>query len=176
MIKEDEVFKIGIFNKPHGIKGEISFTFTDDVFDRSDCDYLVCLLDGIFVPFFIEEYRFKSDSTALIKFEGIDSAEKARMFTNIPVYFPKKYVDDDDDEDDDTISSWNFFVGFKVFDKELGSLGEIEAVDESTMNVLFFINKDGKEIILPAHEEFIVDLNKKDRIITVELPDGLIDL
>ena len=44
------------------------------------------------------------------------------------------------------------------------------------MNVLFFINKDGKEIILPAHEEFIVDLNKKDRIITVELPDGLIDL
>ena len=70
----------------------------------------------------------------------------------------------------------DFFVGFKVFDKELGSLGEIEAVDESTMNVLFFINKDGKEIILPAHEEFIVDLNKKDRIITVELPDGLIDL
>ena len=59
MIKKDEVFKIGIFNKPHGVKGEISFTFTDDIFDRVECEYLVCLLDGIFVPFFIEEYRFR---------------------------------------------------------------------------------------------------------------------
>ena len=67
MIKKDEVFKIGIFNKPHGVKGELSFTFTDDIFDRVDCEYLICLLDGIFVPFFIEEYRFRSDTTALVK-------------------------------------------------------------------------------------------------------------
>lgn len=173
MIREEEVFKIGSFNKPHGIKGEISFTFTDDIFDRSECDYLVCLLDGIYVPFFIEEYRFKTDTTALIKFEGIDSAEKARMFTNIPVYFPKKYVTE---EEKDDISSWNYFVGFKVFDTKYGSLGEIVAVDESTMNVLFYINREGEEIIIPAHEEFIINLNKKERIITVELPDGLIDL
>jgi 16S rRNA processing protein RimM len=39
MIKKDEVFKIGIFNKPHGVKGEISFTFTDDIFDRVECEY-----------------------------------------------------------------------------------------------------------------------------------------
>ncbi len=173
MIREEEVFKIGSFNKPHGIKGEISFTFTDDIFDRSECDYLVCLLDGIYVPFFIEEYRFKTDTTALIKFEGIDSAEKARMFTNIPVYFPKKYVTE---EESDDISSWNYFVGFNVFDTKYGSLGEIVAVDESTMNVLFYINREGEEIIIPAHEEFIINLNKKERIITVELPDGLIDL
>ena len=173
MIREEEVFKIGSFNKPHGIKGEISFTFTDDIFDRSECDYLVCLLDGIYVPFFIEEYRFKTDTTALIKFEGIDSAEKARMFTNIPVYFPKKYVAE---EESDDISSWNYFVGFKVLDTKYGSLGEIVAVDESTMNVLFYINREGEEIIIPAHEEFIINLNKKERIITVELPDGLIDL
>ena len=56
--KEEEVYKIGLFNKPHGIHGELQFTFTDDIFDRVDCDYLICLLDGIFVPFFIEEYRF----------------------------------------------------------------------------------------------------------------------
>ena len=37
MIKKDEVFKIGVFNKPHGVKGELSFTFTDDIFDRVDC-------------------------------------------------------------------------------------------------------------------------------------------
>ena len=62
MIRKDEVYKIGILNKPHGVKGEVSFTFTDDVFDRVDCDYLICLMDGILVPFYLEEYRFRSDN------------------------------------------------------------------------------------------------------------------
>lgn len=69
MIKREEVYKIGIFNKPHGIHGELQFTFTDDIFDRVEAEYIICLLDGIFVPFFIEEYRFRSDSTALMKLE-----------------------------------------------------------------------------------------------------------
>ena len=146
MIKKDEIFKIGIFNKPHGVKGEVSFTFTDDIFDRVDCEYLVCLLDGIFVPFFIEEYRFRSDTTALVKLEGVDTAEKARMFTNVEVYFPKKYVEQDDETED--IPTWNFFIGFKVKDVRHGDLGEIVAVDDSTMNVLFAIEKDGEELLL----------------------------
>lgn len=118
MIRKEEVFKIGIINKPHGVKGEVSFTFTDDIFDRVDCDYLILLLDGILVPFFIEEYRFRSDNAALVKFEGIDTAEKARSFTNVEVYFPKKYM-----EEQDEITSWNFFVGFKVHDVHHGDLG-----------------------------------------------------
>ena len=44
MIKREEVYKIGIFNKPHGIHGELSFTFTDDIFDRVEAEYLICLL------------------------------------------------------------------------------------------------------------------------------------
>ena len=94
MIKKEEVYKIGVINKPHGIKGEVSFTFNDDIFDRVECDYLVLLLDGILVPFFIEEYRFRSDDVALVKFEGIETAERARMLTNVEVYFPKKYMDE----------------------------------------------------------------------------------
>ena len=54
MIKRDELIKIGVFNKPHGVQGELAFTFTDDIFDRSECPYVVCEIDGIFVPFFIE--------------------------------------------------------------------------------------------------------------------------
>ena len=42
MITREELIKIGRFNKPHGVKGELSFTFTDDVFDRTECPYIVC--------------------------------------------------------------------------------------------------------------------------------------
>ena len=89
MIRKEDVFRIGVINKPHGVKGEVSFTFTDDCFDRIDCPYLILLIDGIFVPFFIESYRFRSDDVALIKFERIDTERQARALSNIEVFFPK---------------------------------------------------------------------------------------
>ena len=67
MIKKEDVYKIGKLGKPHGVKGEVSMMFTDDIFDRVEADYLICLIDGILVPFFLEEYRFRSDTTALVK-------------------------------------------------------------------------------------------------------------
>lgn len=173
MIRKEEVYKIGIFNKPHGVKGELSFTFTDDIFDRVDCDYLICLLDGIFVPFFIEEYRFRSDTTALVKLDGINTAEKARMFTNVEVYFPTKFIDE---ADEPVHLSWNYFVGFRVKDIKHGELGSIVEVDDSTVNTLFVIDHDGEELLIPAQEEFIVNMDNKKKRMTVDLPDGLVNL
>ena len=66
MIKREEVYKIGVLGKPHGVKGEMQFRFTDDVFDQCDADYLVLDMEGILVPFFMEEYRFRSDEVALM--------------------------------------------------------------------------------------------------------------
>lgn len=170
MIRKEEVFKIGVINKPHGVKGEVSFTFTDDIFDRVDCDYLILLMDGILVPFFMEEYRFRSDNVALVKFEDIDTAEQARKFTNVEVYFPKKFMDEQED-----VTSWNFFIGFRVEDVHHGYLGEITDVDDTTINVLFSIEKDGEELLLPAHEEFIIDLDREKKVMKVDVPDGLIE-
>ena len=173
MIKKEEVYKIGLFNKPHGIHGELQFTFTDDIFDRVDCDYLICLLDGIFVPFFIEEYRFRSDSTALVKLEGIETAERARMFTNVEVYFPVKHAEEAEDGE----LSWNFFVGFRMEDVRHGELGEVVEVDTATVNTLFVVEQeDGEELLIPAQEEFIVEINQEKKLITVELPEGLLNL
>ena len=183
MIKKEEVYKIGLFNKPHGIHGELQFTFTDDIFDRVDCDYLICLLDGIFVPFFIEEYRFRSDSTALVKLEGIETAERARMFTNVEVYFPVKHAEEAEDGE----LSWNFFVGFRMEDVRHGELcrvvgcvgvvGVVVVVDIASVFMFFVVEQeDGEELLIPAQEEFIVEINQEKKLITVELPEGLLNL
>ena len=57
MIRRDEVYKIGKLGKPHGVKGEITFAITDDVFDRVDAEYLVLDIDGILVPFYLRRSR-----------------------------------------------------------------------------------------------------------------------
>lgn len=172
MIRKEEVYKIGIFNKPHGIHGELQFTFTDDIFDRVECDYLVCQLDGIFVPFFIEEYRFRSDSTALMKLEGIDSTERARMFTNVDVYFPVEYVEEVEAGE----LSWDFFEGFRMEDIHHGLLGEVKDVDNTTVNTLFVVDHDGEELLVPAQEAFIVEIDSENKLITVDLPEGLLNI
>lgn len=173
MIRDDEVYKIGVLTKTHGISGELSLSFTDDVFDRVDADYLICNMDGILVPFFMEEYRFRSDTTALVKFEDIDNEEQARRLVGAEVFFPKALAAQAEDQ----TYSWSYFIGFRVVEESHGDLGTIIGVDETTANVLFEIRSpQGKEILVPAHEEFIVDLDHDKGQMLLRLPEGLLSL
>ena len=61
MIRRDDVYKIGKLGKPHGVKGEITFAITDDVFDRVDADYLILDILGIFLSWFSALMRSKSE-------------------------------------------------------------------------------------------------------------------
>ena len=169
MIRREEVYKIGKLGKAHGVKGEVSFLFDDDVFDRMDADYLILDIDGILVPFFIEEYRFKTDSNALMKFDGIDSQERARELTGCDVYFKR----DQSDEDSEHIS-WAEIIGYKLTDAETGAdIGTIAVIDDSTINILFEL-EDGK--LIPASEELITNVDTKKHQIEINLPEGILEL
>jgi 16S rRNA processing protein RimM len=169
VIKQEEVYKIGRLGKSHGVRGEVSFLFDDDVFDRVDADYLILDIDGILVPFFIEEYRFRSDTTALMKFEGIDTQERARELTGCDVYFPRNLAASDDDS-----ISWSAIVGFDIIDASTEkSIGRITSIDDSTLNILFCL-EDGH--LIPASEDLITQIDQQARTITMHLPAGLIDL
>ena len=170
MIKEQEVYKIGVIGKAHGVKGELSIQIDDDVFDRVDAEYLVLKLDGIFVPFFMEEYRFKSDSVALVKFEGVDTQERARELTGVEVYFPRELAE----QDEETELSYAALVGYTLIDNNSGKpVGTIAYVDEQTINIMFEL-EDGR--LIPASEELIVDVDQKNRTITLDIPEGILDL
>ena len=170
MIKEQEVYKIGVIGKAHGVKGELSIQIDDDVFDRVDAEYLVLKLDGIFVPFFMEEYRFKSDSVALVKFEGVDTQERARELTGVEVYFPRELAEQDEEAE----LSYAALVGYTLIDNNSGKpVGTIAYVDEQTLNIMFEL-EDGR--LIPASEELIVDVDQKNRTITLDIPEGILDL
>ena len=169
MIREEDVYKIGKIGKPHGVAGEVTFRFTDDVFDRVDADYLVLMVDGILVPFFMEEYRFRSDEVALVKFEDIDTVERASGLTGSEVFFPRDLSDGDDGE-----MTWSQIVGYDIVDADRHTIiGRIASVDETTINVLLEL-ADGT--LIPAAEEFIVECDHDTRQLYMRLPDGLVNL
>ena len=169
MIRKEEVYKIGRLGKVHGIKGEISFLLDDDVFDRVDADYLVLDVNGILVPFFIEEYRFKTDSNVLMKFDGIDTQERARELTGCDVYFPRALAESDEDN-----LSWAEMIGYSLVDAQSGQkIGTIAAVDDSTINILFEL-EDGR--LIPASEELITNIDTQKHQIEINLPEGILEL
>lgn len=176
MINPDEVFKIGQFAKPHGIKGEITLIMDYDVsddWDEQEEPYIICEVNGILVPFFVEEYRYKNDTALLLKLEGIDSEAEAREFSNRMVYYPLSKVNTNKLVGDIT---WDNFIGFTVVDKQRGEIGQITHVDETTLNVLLEIRYDGRDILLPAADELIQDVDYSQKRIMVSMPEGLFDL
>ena len=169
MIKQEEVYRIGRLGKAHGVKGEVSFQFDDDIFDQIDADYLVLDIDGILVPFFMEEYRFRNDSVCLVKFCDIDTQQQASELTGCDVYFPRALADEAD-----TVPSLSSLVGFQIVDvKANQAVGRIADIDDQTANILFEL-EDGR--LIPAAEELITGIDTTHRQISLNIPQGLLEL
>jgi 16S rRNA processing protein RimM len=179
MIKPEEVYKIGRLGKAHGVKGEVSFLFDDDIFDRVDTDYLVLDIDGILVPFFMEEYRFRNDTVCLVKFCDIDTQQRAQELTGCDVYFPRALAEEADDD-----LSLASLVGFTIINDGGGKataytvpdgspVGIISSIDDTTANILFELD-NGR--LIPANDDLIVDIDTEHRQIRMNIPEGLLDI
>ena len=173
MIRQEDVYKIGVIGRPHGVDGEVSFMFDDDVFDRTDANYLVLEVEGILVPFFIDSYRFHGNSTALVAFDGVTTQEEARELTGCNVYFPKSMSDNEEKTD-----SKSEVIGYDIVDSRTGkNICKIKTIDNNTANVLFVVSAaDGKELLIPASEELIEDVDQDGHVIMMNLPEGLMSV
>ena len=171
MISHDDVYRIGRIGKSHGVSGEVVMHFDDDVFDRVEADYVVLEIDGILVPFFFEEYRFRNDATAIVKFEGVDSEQRARKLTHIEVFFPRNLADEAGAN-----PSLAMLVGYRLIDEvSQKEVGKIKSVDDTTINILFEVtNAEGTDILIPAADELIKEINTRERLIIMNIPQGLI--
>jgi 16S rRNA processing protein RimM len=173
MIQISEIFPVGQMLKPHGISGELSFSFTSDVFDRENVEFFIMDIDGIFVPFYILEYRFKGSKTGLVKLEGVTSDQEALPLAGQTIYLSKQFIDNVESSEIDG----DYFIGFTIIDMNNDlKIGEIVEIDQTTENVLFVVHNDEYEHLIPASQEYIKKIDHDYKLIYVDLPDGLLDL
>jgi len=178
MIEKEQLIAIGRIGKPHGLKGEMTAVIENDLFDTVEsCPYFICEIEGIFVPFFIEDYRFRSDTAMLLKLEEVDTQEEARKFSNRLIYFDRRCFTAEEAREYDSENAGNSdnFIGYHIVDHRFGDLGTITAIDDQTANVLFIVDHNGSECLIPAADNLVNDIDDDRHIIYMTLPPGLID-
>ena len=167
MILEKEVFRAGKINKTHGVNGELNCNINADTIDMAE--YIVLDMDGIFVPFFVSNIRIKSSNSVLLTLEDIEDETEARKLIGKDIYLPIELMSDDD------MLSYEYFVGFIVVNAD-ERLGEISFVDDQTVNILFGIKTEDGEILLPAVEYFIAEVDNENKILYTNYPVELVEL
>ena len=169
---KDSIY-IGQIAKLHGYKGGVSlFLDVTHPEEYMDMESFFIEIDGILTPFFVESFKLKNKGFAAVKFQGVDSEQKARSLLKKKVFIPETELRELDES--------NFYdhevIGYEVEDVVKGEIGNIAAIADLKQNPLLIIEFKDKEILLPIFEGLIVKVDRKLKRLKVKAPDGLIDL
>ncbi len=168
-----DFFLLGYITKTHGLNGGLTLAL--DVDDPSD--YME--LDGVFVkmkrdliPHMITHMEHVKKNIFTIFFEDIEAIDQAKTFVNKECYLPIELLP----KLDGTKFYYHEIVGYNVVDANYGDAGIIEKVLDLPRQALIQSNKDGKEILIPITDDIIKKVDRKNKVLGVEAPEGLIDL
>ncbi len=172
MDKKD-CFFVGKIVKKYSFKGELLVKLdTDEPEIYENMESVFVELRNNLVPFFIEASQLHKSELLRIKFEDVDTEQDADSLLKCDLYLPLEFLPKLEDDK----FYFHEIIGFTVEDVNFGKVGIVKSVNDSTAQALFEIDRDGIEILIPMNDAFIKTVDKKKKLITVEAPEGLIDL
>jgi 16S rRNA processing protein RimM len=140
----------------------------DELTEKSGIKYENCL-----IPYKIVELIQKNDLEFLVQLKNIDSENDLIPFLESEVWIEKTKIKKLKNKEFD-ISQ---LIGFSVFDKNAGLIGVLNEIQENKFQQLMKIKtSQNREILIPFVEEFIIEINSKNKLIELDLPAGLLEM
>jgi 16S rRNA processing protein RimM len=168
----NDYINIGKIVTAHGLTGEVLLKHAlgkKTVFKENDTIFIE-QAKGSYLPHFVQSSKAKTADETVIKFDDIDSREKALKFIKKQVWLTQedftKYA---------AKSSPISLLGFALIN-EGEKLGIIDEVIEQPHQVLLTIKINGKEALIPLHEETLDNIDHIKKEVHVTLPDGLLEI
>ncbi|MBS1557940.1 MAG: 16S rRNA processing protein RimM [Bacteroidetes bacterium] len=166
----DNYFKIGYVSKTHGLKGEVTAVFENEV-ELPHTTTVFLLLDDSLVPYAIQSISDRGDKS-FVKFDQVDTQEQASKMKGCGIYVPKATRP--------KLKRGQFYndelIGFCAEDEVHGWLGSIASIQGTGLNKRMIIQYGKKEILVPVHSPLIKSINKSLRKIKLNLPEGYLDI
>ena len=172
MNKEDYYF-LGKIIKTSGYKGNLMFFFdVDDISRYKNLEAVFIEVSENLIPFAIEKIQFRSNNTAIVKLEDVLSEDESAILVGCNLYLPLAFLP--------PLTGNKFYfhevIGFSVVDKKYGKIGTILEILDRTSQAVFVIRNNGKEILIPVSDDIIKKVDRINKTIKVETPEGLIDI
>jgi 16S rRNA processing protein RimM len=168
----ESLVQIGSIVKAHGVKGLLKAKVTPEFMED------ILELESIFIgeganqlPYFISHVEAISGNEILLTLEEIDSKEKADSLVKKLLY---TYDEELSVELEDEVFSE--VIGYLVTDKDLGIIGTIDDLIYLPQQVLAQIKYHGKEVLIPLHDDLILEQDDMKKHLLVDLPAGLLEI
>lgn len=171
----DDCYQLGYIVKTHGLKGEVQvYLDVDSPSEYQNLESVFVLQGQQLVPFFIESMSNLNGPKAIVGFEDIETLESAQALKGSELYLPLEALP--------KLSEKEFYLhevlGFDLSDATTDSIvGKIDNVIESGPQLLFSVLTEKQvEVLIPYTESLLVKLDREEKTITLNVPDGLIDI
>ncbi len=143
----------------------------DNPFDYAGLKELKVVIKDQLINYPIEEIKIIEDK-ANISFKNIDNPVIAKLLQGCSLYLPLSSLP--------KLKGNQFYfhevTGFQVSDHKHGMIGKVETIIDQTSQAIIQIDFEGREILIPITDEIVKNVDRKNKIIEIEAPEGLVEI
>lgn len=171
MRKEDCYF-LGKITRKHGLSGNLILKLdTDQPGFYNKLESIFIEINGLLVPFFIEKQSWQKADTKIILLRNTTDILVEQCLGK-SVYLPLSTLP--------PLKGKQFYyhevLGFELYNQEQKSCGIIQHINDQTPQHCFILKHEGKEIIIPIIKDWILSVNREQKVIYMTLPEGLLEI
>ena len=172
-MNENNYYYLGKVTRKFSFKGElIVFLDTDTPSHYYRLKKIFLKVDNSYIPYFISKISKYKNNSVRVKFEDVKNESEAMELINYEIFLPIEELP--------KLEGKKFYyhevIGFKVIDINHGEIGEITHINDQTPQHLFVVKSSGKEILIPINDDFILDLDRINKIVNLKIPEGLLKI
>ena len=172
-MKLNDFYYLGKITKKFSFRGEvIIFLDTDSPEFYYNIKKIFINLNNVLTPFDLSSVIPNKSNRIRVKINGINTENDTKKLINKEIYLPIESLP----KTDENSFYYHEIIGYTVLDQDSKKVGNITGVNDQSPQHLFQINASGKKILIPINDNLIIKVDKKNKTMRVELPDGILDL
>lgn len=171
-MKKEDCYFLGKITRKHGLAGNVILKLdTNQPEMYHKLESLLVEINGLLVPFFVDKQQWQKTDSKIISFKNstetlVEQSIGKDVFlplSTLPPLSGKKFY-------------YHEVIGFEIREEDGKSCGNIVSINDQTAQNYFILNLAGKEIIIPIIRDWILEVNREDKFIKMQLPEGLMDV
>ena len=171
-MKKEDCYFLGKITRRHGLQGNVFLKLdTDQPEMYNKLDSIFIEINGLLVPFFVAKQSWSKGDTLIISYKNSTEALVDQTIGR-DVFMPLSALP--------KLSGNKFYyhevIGFEIREEDGKTCGNIVSINDQTAQHYFILDLTGKEIIIPIIKDWILELNREEKYLKMQLPEGLMDV